>query len=409
MARSHIVFLTLVLSVVSTLSTEVPVFLWGDLPKTSLKSNPLSTVSASEFGTILKQELLNDPFTVIFVEENLSVEDFSRRDLELGGDTSYPYLHANLPDSYYLPSVEDPIKVLNSLADPEKVSHVILTENGLSADIESDSGRFLFINMNDAREGESRASLLRRHNNFLENTITKLQDRYNSVIAVYTAHYPSWTVPESHSRVRRQAQPGSPNDFILDGLRFYVNAIQVTNANSVKNLTTLTNSSSIFENTNGTSMTTTLDFLNENTKITLNFKSASGYWSLDSVLLDADNVKTNLISGDGFNTEVYALTNFSYRCADNVAFRHRNDTKLGVNFLNLKIQPFFATLNASDMNYGDSFNCSGFFSAPIWSGLFVVFILLIITFYGIMNMMDIRTMDRFDDPKGKTITVNALE
>lgn len=57
----------------------------------------------------------------------------------------------------------------------------------------------------------------------------------------------------------------------------------------------------------------------------------------------------------------------------------------------------------------DSFNCVGFFSAPIWSGLFVVFILLAITFYGIIMMMDIRTMDRFDDPKGKTITINASE
>jgi hypothetical protein len=74
-----------------------------------------------------------------------------------------------------------------------------------------------------------------------------------------------------------------------------------------------------------------------------------------------------------------------------------------------QVQPFFKTLNESEMVFGDSFNCVGFFSVPIWSGLFVVFILLSITFYGIMMMMDIRTMDRFDDPKGKTITINAAE
>lgn len=405
MARCHIVFLTLVLSVASSLSTEVPVFLWGDLPKTSLKSNPLSTISASEFDSILKEELANDPFTVIFIEENLSVEDFSRRDLELGGDTSYPYLHANLGDSYYLPSVEDPLRVLNKLADPERVNHVKLTENGLSADIDSDNGRFLFINLNDARDGESRASLLRRHNDFLENMITKLQERYNTVIAVYTARYPSWTVPESHSRVRRQVQQSNGNDHIFDGLRLYVEAIQVSDSRGFKNLTTLTASSTAYSNV--TLMSTTLSFANENISIALNFESKSGYWLLDSVTLEPGNY--NLVYGDGFTSEVYALSNFSYRCAENITFRAVNDTKLGVSFVNLKVQPFFATLNASQLEFGDSFNCSGFFSAPIWSGLFVVFIMLLITFYGIMNMMDIRTMDRFDDPKGKTITVNALE
>lgn len=29
--------------------------------------------------------------------------------------------------------------------------------------------------------------------------------------------------------------------------------------------------------------------------------------------------------------------------------------------------------------------------------------------YGLVFMMDIKTMDRFDDPKGKTITVNVTE
>ncbi|KAM3957614.1 vacuolar H[+] ATPase AC45 accessory subunit [Aphomia sociella] len=406
MARCHIVFLTLVLSVVSSLGTKVPVFIWGDLPKTSLKSNPLSTVSASDFDSILKEELKNDPFTVIFVEENLSVEDFSRRDKELDGDTAFPYLHSNLADSYYLPSVEDPLTVLNKLADPEKVDHVKLTENGLSADIESDSGRFLFINMKDAREGESRSNLLHRHNDFIQHMIAKLQERYESVIGIYTAHFPSWTITESHSRVRRDVTRDS-RDHIMDGLRLFVDAIQLSDLNSFKNLTTLTGSSTTYSN--NTLMSTTMNFNNENATIVLNFISKSGYWLLDSITLDPTTTNLRLVSGDGFNSDVYALSNFSYRCAENISFSAINETKIAVHFINLKIQPFFGTRNETDMEFGDSFNCTGFFSVPIWSGLFVVFIMLLITFYGIMNMMDIRTMDRFDDPKGKTITINAYE
>lgn len=50
-----------------------------------------------------------------------------------------------------------------------------------------------------------------------------------------------------------------------------------------------------------------------------------------------------------------------------------------------------------------------FFTAPILAGLFVVFILLFIVTWGIIMIMDIKTMDRFDDPKGKTISINVVE
>jgi V-type H+-transporting ATPase S1 subunit len=59
--------------------------------------------------------------------------------------------------------------------------------------------------------------------------------------------------------------------------------------------------------------------------------------------------------------------------------------------------------------FGPCNDCIGFFSAGIWGGLFVVILLMLILFWGICNMLDIRTMDRFDDPKGKTIIVSAQE
>ena len=60
-------------------------------------------------------------------------------------------------------------------------------------------------------------------------------------------------------------------------------------------------------------------------------------------------------------------------------------------------------------SFGDAYDCVGFTSIPIWSGLFVTAILLFIITFGLTMMMDIKTMDRFDDPKGKTITVTASE
>lgn len=54
-------------------------------------------------------------------------------------------------------------------------------------------------------------------------------------------------------------------------------------------------------------------------------------------------------------------------------------------------------------------DCVGYFSPAIWGALFVVIIMLFVLSYGFTMIMDIRTMDRFDDPKGKTITINTQE
>lgn len=281
MACSRLVFLTLVLSVVSSFAVHVPVYIWGDLPTTGIKSNPLSKVSADGFRTLLKQELTSDPLAVVFIEETLSVEDFSRKNAE--GETSFPYLHANIGDSVYIPSVENALRVLNKIADPEKVDHVKLTDEGLSADINPESGNFLFVNLKDAREGESRAELLRRHNDFMEDMFSKLRERYDSVVAIYTAHYPSWTVPEYHSRVRRQATSNetaaivtSPHDYVLDGLRLYTSGILLGEDGKIVALDTALSNSTSFNTNNTVVMNTTLQF--SEASLTLNFRLKSGYW-----------------------------------------------------------------------------------------------------------------------------------
>lgn len=278
-----VVFTLLALSAVS-FATEVPVYLWGDLSKTSLKSSPLSTVEPQEFSAILKEELSGDPFTVIFIEETLSVEDFSRKNAD--GETSFPFLRANVRDSAYLPSVENALQALNKLADPEKVDHVKLTENGLSAEIEPGSGKFLFINLKDAKESESRADLLRRHNDFMEDMFTKLQERYDKVVAIYTAHFPSWTVPETHSRVRRQTNGTNTNtntntsSYSFSGLALAVSQISLHDGTSPMVLLTDGVGSSVL---NDTVQDSTLEF--GDNKLVLHFTKKSGYWLFSEYIL----------------------------------------------------------------------------------------------------------------------------
>lgn len=78
---------------------------------------------------------------------------------------------------------------------------------------------------------------------------------------------------------------------------------------------------------------------------------------------------------------------------------------------NFQIQPFFNETGpfTAESAFAGHNDCVGYFSPVIWGTIFIVILLLSILSYGFMMIMDIKTMDRFDDPKGKTITINAQE
>jgi V-type H+-transporting ATPase S1 subunit len=69
-----------------------------------------------------------------------------------------------------------------------------------------------------------------------------------------------------------------------------------------------------------------------------------------------------------------------------------------------QIQPYI-----EERRFGSAYDCVYFFTVPIWSGLFVCGVFSLIMIFGLVMIMDIKTMDRFDDPKGKTITINTSE
>ncbi|KAJ8671461.1 hypothetical protein QAD02_002720 [Eretmocerus hayati] len=60
-------------------------------------------------------------------------------------------------------------------------------------------------------------------------------------------------------------------------------------------------------------------------------------------------------------------------------------------------------------SFGKVIDCTGFMSIPIWTGIFVTIILAVIVIWGLTMIVDIRTMDHFDDPKSKTIAISAQE
>lgn len=94
------------------------------------------------------------------------------------------------------------------------------------------------------------------------------------------------------------------------------------------------------------------------------------------------------------NVPVSAYRGRSFGCGD----LRLTDTKSYIIIGNVQMEPLFNPTNENPKleQFTDRHNdCVGFFSPAIWGATFVVILLLSIMSWGLMMIMDIRTMDRF--------------
>ena len=106
-----------------------------------------------------------------------------------------------------------------------------------------------------------------------------------------------------------------------------------------------------------------------------------------------------------FESPVYnmirAPNGMSFACHD-LLFT-KNTTRLS--FGGLQMQTFCDHRVAWVTAFSGAYHCVGFFTIPILTGIFVTVVLMLGLYMGIMMMMAIQVQDRYDDPKGKTISV----
>ncbi|XP_063064137.1 ATPase H+ transporting accessory protein 1a [Engraulis encrasicolus] len=138
--------------------------------------------------------------------------------------------------------------------------------------------------------------------------------------------------------------------------------------------------------------------------------SARRWFTMDEVVLEYEGKKATFNG----SRSIYAPAEYSYRCE--VVTSHRypqlvprtskdaaNQWKLS--FSDFQIQGF--SLSGKDFSYAS--DCAGFFTPGIWMGLLTSLLMVLILTYGLHMIMQLRTMDRFDDPKGPAISVPQTE
>ncbi|XP_017838748.1 V-type proton ATPase subunit S1 [Drosophila busckii] len=364
------------------LGEQTPVFLWG---ANSVSKPSLRTVPQAEFEGQLAT-LLEDHMVVAFEENGLSNKDFLCANDE--SQSCYAQLQSASPKTYYT-SVENPTEALRAAAN--KREHNIITAKGeLLSPLKCEVGKAVFVSFEDA--AETRAATLQSHDSALGAVAKQLDCK---VAYLYMAA-PA-TAPVVQRRLRRWTAAEitgqrffQSNQFAIyyTGVFYNNEAIPVVSM-LIKNATA--NSFSVALNTSDVTKAITFD---------ITYSSQDGYYTLS-------NAKYN---GMSFRTPgVNAPTTFSFSCGNATWYTPANaENKVNkLRFNSLQLQAPFSAKAKENFAFGDSWDCVGFVTPGILMGLFVVVILLVIVFLGVCWMMDINTMDRFDDPKGKTITVNA--
>lgn len=123
-----------------------------------------------------------------------------------------------------------------------------------------------------------------------------------------------------------------------------------------------------------------------------------GYWNMENFKFKSEPaIRVNISVSDSY----------SYSCSTSLEFKNeaKSKNKFHLFWTDFQLQPYKKDIKI----FQDAYNCVNFTSPTIWSGLFISFIFIFILTIGFAWLFDIKTMDRFDDPKGKTITVTEME
>lgn len=146
--------------------------------------------------------------------------------------------------------------------------------------------------------------------------------------------------------------------------------------------------------------------LGNNSKLSLCFTFAqfnSGYWSLKYIEIEVHNSSTIEKYTVSTKQDITAPARFSFHCSGKTVFK---DELSNVELHMFDMQMQIAT---KSKRFNDAYDCVPFTTAPIWSGLFITFILAVGMVIALNAIGSIKTMDKFDNHKTKQLPINVFE
>lgn len=400
----------------------VPVLIWNYKNSGNLKfsHNSLHNIDTASFTGHLQKMIKksSNPLVLAFVEPTLSVEDFSSR------PTAFTHVQEQIKQAKfldYMPSVNDASSALSNLGGETgniKVKEITDSDNVLN---NINGVDVLIVKMSEP--DDNRFNTLEAHDQFIFETYTKVYELRKNVIGLLTGEI-SLSSISSLIRYRRAADGGAENrsevnEFMRDvfaGGNKNGRAMLYSKTPAVLTLPTGTKITLTKDEKTETKLDDRVDFqrllithfTSDGNKINLRFrfdKDVGNVWSLKIVELESAKLNipaTNLTA----NLDISSSVGYPYSTAREVVFSNDENIKL-VFPAGLKVQPWIPEMLGA--RFGDTQESAQYFTPGIWMGIFVMAILASVFTLGLIMIMDIKTMDRFDDAKGKTITINASD
>lgn len=431
-------FFTLLATGSST--AQVPLLMWSSDGLPPLASPAAGHITPNEqLAAYLKSAFGSGPHTVLlFLQDKLSKDDFTVFGGAFGNkqDSAFQNLEAALQSSsssVTLPAVEwsgsSAIPAL--LQEKLGVSPVLVDADTLShLSINTSASNLLLINLPYCTGlQQSCKEVLSENDETIGKVLGIMKDKNVPYTALYTGLQPSRVISETFNANqavgRSLLQEPAPTDvkapimFNVSGspcIMLWAQNLSVSLSSSPQwiDLSAQTPSlaGSMCNSSNSllvlTSQGITLSFAMSRRFYPV---SARNWFILNSVQLQFNGL-TKVFFG---NRSIYAPAEYSYHCQSVNSFQdallvpnntHPNTTEWKLNFIDFQIQGF-GLGNTTDFSYAS--DCAGFFTPGIWMGLLTALLMLLIFVYGLHMIMHLNTMDRFDDPKGPSISVPQSE
>ncbi|XP_029292562.1 V-type proton ATPase subunit S1b [Cottoperca gobio] len=439
---SLMAFIGLFIALFSTESSaaQVPLLMWSSDSLPPLASPAAGHITSNEQLTAyLTSAFGSGPNTVLlFLQDKLSKEDFTVFGGVFGNkqDSAFQNLEAALqssPSSVKLPALEwsDSSATLALLQEKLDVSPVLVDADTLShLSINTSASNLLLINLPYCTGfDKSCKQVLHDNDENIGKVLTVMKDKNVPYTAIYTGLQPSRVISETSmsnqpaGRSLLQAVEPSvkpPIMYNLSGnpcIMLWAQNLNISLTSTSEWIDLAAETPSLagsFCNSSYSLLVLTYTsghILSFSMSRRLYSVSARYWFTLDSVQLQSNGRTASFIG----KRNIYAPAEYSFHCQSVTSFRDallvptnadQNTTQWRLNFIDLQIQGF-GLANGTDFSYAS--DCAGFFTAGIWMGLLTSLLMLYIFMYGMHMIMQLNTMDRFDDPKGPSISVPQTE
>ncbi|RVE71002.1 hypothetical protein OJAV_G00070320 [Oryzias javanicus] len=420
-------------------TAQVPLVIWSTDSLPPLPSPSAGHISSDqELAVYLRPVFASGPHTVLlFLQEKLSKDDLTHYGGVFGNkqDSAFKNLEAALRSSssvtfpaleWRSPSavtalLEAELGASPVLADPDTLSHL---------SIDTSVNNLLLINLPYCSDSlKSCKELLHDNDEVLGKALSVLQTKGIPYISIFTGQQPSRVISETavpQEKVGRSllqaVAPDVKPPIVFNSTGNPCIMLWAQNLNvSVSESTGWIDLAAQTPNLTGSTCSSSSSqlVLRYPSGHVLSFSmsqrfypvSARNWFSLDTVELQVGGVTASYVGSRG----IYAPAEYSFRCQSVNNFQNAllvmNSTNQSLsqwrlNFIDFQIQGF--SLN-NGTNFSYASDCASFFTPAIWMGLLTSLLMLLIFVYGLHMIMQLNTMDRFDDPKGPSISVPQSE